>query len=229
VPAALTGGTFPGGASQRVHSAPAHHLVATPESSVRPLRPLIGLVPDIGVRLPAVMTLTGRADGAMGLEGYGCRRRSFDSWACRRRWGFEAHEEAQGAMSWSSSATKPGGDDVPWRWADASNIDTIDLAGLPRGPHKIRVVLVDANHEPFPGQSKAVRLHDTDRCAPVVRAPSRAVPRSPGPDARQSLTRIRPSDMRAVQTPVLAAPIQTSWCNENRQHVTSWRRLVPSS
>ena len=47
-------------------------------------------------------------------------------------------------------------DDVPWWWADASNINTIDLAGLPSGPHKIRVVLVDANHEPFPGQSKTV-------------------------------------------------------------------------
>ena len=47
-------------------------------------------------------------------------------------------------------------DDVPWWWADASNINTIDLAGLPPGPHKIRVVLVDANHEPFPDQSKTV-------------------------------------------------------------------------
>ena len=47
-------------------------------------------------------------------------------------------------------------DDVPWWWADASNINTIDLAGLPPGPHKIRVVLVDANHQPFPDQSKTI-------------------------------------------------------------------------
>ena len=47
-------------------------------------------------------------------------------------------------------------DDTPWWWADASNINTIDLAGLPPGPHQIRVVLVDATHEPFPGQSKTV-------------------------------------------------------------------------
>ena len=47
-------------------------------------------------------------------------------------------------------------DDVPWWWADASNINTIDLAGMPAGPHKIRIVLVDANHQPFPGQSKTV-------------------------------------------------------------------------
>jgi len=47
-------------------------------------------------------------------------------------------------------------DDVAWWWADASNINTIDLAGMPPGPHKIRVVLVDANHQPFPDQSKTV-------------------------------------------------------------------------
>ena len=47
-------------------------------------------------------------------------------------------------------------DDLPWLWADASNINTIDVAGLPPGPHKIRIDLVDANHEVFPGQSKTV-------------------------------------------------------------------------
>ena len=47
-------------------------------------------------------------------------------------------------------------DDLPWWWADASNINTIDLAGLPPGPHKVRIGLVNANHEPFPGQSKTV-------------------------------------------------------------------------
>jgi len=47
-------------------------------------------------------------------------------------------------------------DDLPWLWADASNINTIDLAGMPPGPHKIRIDLVDANHQVFPGQSKTV-------------------------------------------------------------------------
>ena len=47
-------------------------------------------------------------------------------------------------------------DDVPWWWADASNINTIDLAGMPPGPHKIRIDLVNANHEVFPGQSRTV-------------------------------------------------------------------------
>jgi Family of unknown function (DUF6130) len=47
-------------------------------------------------------------------------------------------------------------DDLPWLWADASNINTIDLAGMPAGPHKILIELVNANHEVFPGQSKTV-------------------------------------------------------------------------
>jgi len=47
-------------------------------------------------------------------------------------------------------------DDLPWHWADASDTKTIDLAGLPPGPHKIVISLVNANHEVFPGQSKTV-------------------------------------------------------------------------
>ena len=47
-------------------------------------------------------------------------------------------------------------DDTPWWWADASNINTIDVAGMPPGPHKIRIDLVNANHQPFPGQSRTV-------------------------------------------------------------------------
>jgi hypothetical protein len=47
-------------------------------------------------------------------------------------------------------------DDLPWWWADPSNVNTIDLAGMPPGPHKILIELVDANHEVFAGQSKIV-------------------------------------------------------------------------
>jgi hypothetical protein len=47
-------------------------------------------------------------------------------------------------------------DDLSWWWADPSNVNTIDLAGMPPGPHKILIELVDANHEVFPGQSKTV-------------------------------------------------------------------------
>jgi hypothetical protein len=44
-------------------------------------------------------------------------------------------------------------DDLPWWWADASDNNTVDIAGLPPGAHKVKITLVDANHEPFPGQS----------------------------------------------------------------------------
>ena len=49
-------------------------------------------------------------------------------------------------------------DDLTWWWADASNINTIDVAGLPPGPHKIHITLVNANHEAVPGQSRIVTL-----------------------------------------------------------------------
>ena len=47
-------------------------------------------------------------------------------------------------------------DDLPWWWADPSNVNTIDMAGLPPGPHKVKISLVDANHQVFPGQSTTV-------------------------------------------------------------------------
>ena len=50
-------------------------------------------------------------------------------------------------------------DDLPWWWADASDNNTIDIAGLPSGPHKVKIALVDANHNAFPGQ--VVTLHFT--------------------------------------------------------------------
>jgi hypothetical protein len=49
-------------------------------------------------------------------------------------------------------------DDLPWWWADPSDINTIDMAGLPSGPHKVMITLVNANHEAFPGQSKTVEF-----------------------------------------------------------------------
>ena len=47
-------------------------------------------------------------------------------------------------------------DDLPWRWADASDSNTIDIAGLPVGQHKVRIDLVNPNHQIFPGQTKTV-------------------------------------------------------------------------
>ena len=44
-------------------------------------------------------------------------------------------------------------DDLPWLWADASDNNTVDIAGLPPGEHKVKIDLVDANHKVFPGQS----------------------------------------------------------------------------
>ena len=47
-------------------------------------------------------------------------------------------------------------DDLPWWWADASDNNTVDIAGLPPGQHRVKIELVNANHEVFPGQSKTV-------------------------------------------------------------------------
>ena len=43
-------------------------------------------------------------------------------------------------------------DHLPWWWADASDNNTVDIAGLPPGPHKGKIELVDSNHNVFPGQ-----------------------------------------------------------------------------
>jgi Family of unknown function (DUF6130) len=42
-------------------------------------------------------------------------------------------------------------DDLPWLWADASDNNTVDIAGLPPGEHKVKIELVDADHQVFPG------------------------------------------------------------------------------
>lgn len=39
-------------------------------------------------------------------------------------------------------------DDAPWHWADASG-EPLIIQGLPAGPHKVAIDLVDANHKPF--------------------------------------------------------------------------------
>ncbi len=47
-------------------------------------------------------------------------------------------------------------DDTGWWWADSSGLNTIDVAGLKPGEHKIRIDLVNPNHQVFPGQTKTV-------------------------------------------------------------------------
>jgi Family of unknown function (DUF6130) len=39
-------------------------------------------------------------------------------------------------------------DDAPWHWADASG-EPLIMNGLPAGPHKVLIELVDANHQPL--------------------------------------------------------------------------------
>jgi hypothetical protein len=43
-------------------------------------------------------------------------------------------------------------DDLPWWWADASDNNTVDIANFPPGRHKVRIELVDPDHNVFPGQ-----------------------------------------------------------------------------
>jgi len=47
-------------------------------------------------------------------------------------------------------------DDLPWWWADASDNNTVDIANLPPGQHKVKIELVNANHEVFAGQSRTL-------------------------------------------------------------------------
>jgi hypothetical protein len=39
-------------------------------------------------------------------------------------------------------------DDAPWHWADASG-EPLILVGLPAGPHKVEIILANANHQPL--------------------------------------------------------------------------------
>jgi hypothetical protein len=49
-------------------------------------------------------------------------------------------------------------DDLPWLWADASDNNTVDIAGFPPGEHKVKIELVDANHNVIPGQVRTLRF-----------------------------------------------------------------------
>ncbi|MGF6431210.1 DUF6130 family protein [Bradyrhizobium elkanii] len=40
--------------------------------------------------------------------------------------------------------------------ASRSDNNTVDIAGLPPGPHKVAISLVDADHNVFPGQVKTL-------------------------------------------------------------------------
>ncbi len=44
-------------------------------------------------------------------------------------------------------------DDLPWLWADFGQSNTIVLAGMPRGQHKVRIELVDAEGNVFTAET----------------------------------------------------------------------------
>jgi hypothetical protein len=52
------------------------------------------------------------------------------------------------AISYRRGESYVAGDDAPWVWADASG-EPVILNGLPPGPHKILIQLVNANHQPI--------------------------------------------------------------------------------
>ena len=56
-------------------------------------------------------------------------------------------------------------DDLPWWWADASDNNTVDIAGLPPGQHKVTIQLVNANHEIVPGQVKVLEFTVPEQAA----------------------------------------------------------------
>ncbi len=51
-------------------------------------------------------------------------------------------------------------DDLPWWWADASGNNTVDIAGLPPGEHKVKIELVNTNHEVFPRTGCVLEVHN---------------------------------------------------------------------
>lgn len=48
-------------------------------------------------------------------------------------------------------------DNLPWWWADASDNNTIDIAGLPAGEHTVRIELVNPNHKIY--ETKVVKFN----------------------------------------------------------------------
>jgi hypothetical protein len=61
-------------------------------------------------------------------------------------------------------------DDAAWRWADASGTPII-LQGLPPGPHKVLIELVDANHQPVDKGTVTFLVPNKEAGTPSVRTP----------------------------------------------------------
>jgi hypothetical protein len=52
-------------------------------------------------------------------------------------------------------------DDAPWHWADASG-EPLILVGLPAGPHKVEIILANANHHPLDRADVEFVVPETD-------------------------------------------------------------------
>jgi hypothetical protein len=55
-------------------------------------------------------------------------------------------------------------DDLPWLWADFGQSNTIVLAGMPRGQHKVLIEVVDPEGNVFTGQT--VTFHSPGKQGP---------------------------------------------------------------
>ena len=55
--------------------------------------------------------------------------------------------------------------------ADANDINTVDIAGPPPGQHKVKIELVDPNHNVFRGQVVTFTVPDYDRAKVYSRPP----------------------------------------------------------
>jgi hypothetical protein len=51
-------------------------------------------------------------------------------------------------------------DDATWHWADASG-EPLIIVGLPPGPHKVDVILANANHQPLDRATLAFTVPQT--------------------------------------------------------------------
>ena len=76
-------------------------------------------------------------------------------------------------------------DDLPWWWADASDNNTVDIANLPPGPHKVTIQLVDANHNVFPGQARTLRFTVPPYNAASAHSKAVHPPASPRPPIKE--------------------------------------------
>lgn len=51
-------------------------------------------------------------------------------------------------------------DDLPWRWADAGDNDSVVVVGLPPGRHKVHIELATPEHRVIGGQSVTFSVPD---------------------------------------------------------------------